>query len=190
MHISYSQIDIWPLCMDRHQTLESIYKMKKKILLPALLLAAFISAGAKAQNVNIELQLPEIGNGQYKRPYVAVWVEKKGERRALKTLAVWHEDKKWLKDIRRWWRKAGRYNPNMDGMTGATRPPGTYKLTWQAEDTDGKALTGDYLICLEASREHGNRTLFKQAITLGSGVQEYRIAAGAELGPVMINIGE
>lgn len=164
--------------------------MKKTSLLPALLLAAGLSNGVQAQNVSVELQLPTIGSGQYKRPYVAVWVEKKGERRALGTLAVWHEDKKWLKDMRRWWRKAGRYNPDVDGVTGATRPPGTYQLQWQAEDSQGQALSGDYLICLEAAREHGNRTLFKQVVTLGSGAQEYRIAAGDELGPVTIKVGE
>lgn len=164
--------------------------MKSKVLLASLLLAGCLSGGVQAQDVSIELELPAIGSGQYKRPYVAVWVEKSGERRALTTVAVWHEDKKWLKDIRRWWRKAGRYKPDVDGVTGATRPPGSYQLQWQAQGAEGQALSGEYLILLEASREHGNRTLLKQVVTLGSGAQEYRIPAGDELGPVTIKVGE
>lgn len=158
--------------------------MRKKIL--ATLLAMAVSGTVQAQTVTVELQLPVISSSQYKRPYVAVWVEKQGERRALSTLAVWYEDKKWLKDIRRWWRKAGRYDTDVDAVTGATRAPGTYTLDWQTENLP----QGDYLICLEAVREHGNRTLLKQLVTVGEGAKEYRIAAGDELGPVSIKVGE
>lgn len=162
----------------------------KKHLLASLLLTGLITQPLMAQTVNIEFQLPTISSGQYKRPYTAVWVEKAGERQAVETLAIWYEDKKWLKDVRRWWRKAGRYDSASDAVTGATKPPGTYKLEWAAEDTEGNSLSGEYLLCFEAVREHGNRTLLKQKIQLGSGAQSYQLKAGDEMGPVNIVVGE
>lgn len=164
--------------------------MRKQFLLPMLLAGSILAGGAQAQSVDVAFELPVIKSSQYKRPYVAVWIERKGERRALETLAVWHEDKKWLKDIRRWWRKAGRYNPDVDGVTGATRAPGAYTLSWDARDANGEALSGEFLLCLESVREHGNRTLIKQKLRLGDGAQTYTIAAGDELGPVSIKVGE
>lgn len=164
--------------------------MSKRYLLPVVFAGSLLAGPVQAQTVDISLQLPVIKSSQYKRPYVAVWVERKGERRALTTLAVWHEDEKWLKDIRRWWRKAGRYSADVDGVTGATRAPGTYKLSWNGKNSNGEALSGEFLICLEAVREHGNRTLIKQIVRLGDGAQTYTIAAGDELGPVTVKVGE
>ena len=164
--------------------------MKLKWALSALFGGWLMTVGVQAETVNVELQLPVIKSGQYKRPYVAVWVERQGDRRALSTLAIWYEDKKWLKDIRRWWRKAGRYDKGVDAVTGATRPPGSYRLSWDGKDNEGKALLGDFLLCLEAVREHGNRTLFKQKIRLGDKAQHYTIAAGKELGLVHIKVGD
>lgn len=164
--------------------------MNKRYLLPVLLVSSMMATTVQAQTVDVELQLPAINSSQYKRPYVAVWVERKGERRALTTLAVWHEDKKWLKDIRRWWRNAGRYNADVDGVTGATRAPGTYKLSWDGKGRNGETLSGEFLLCLEAVREHGNRSLIKQKFRFGDGAQTYTIAAGDELGPVTVKVGE
>ena len=164
--------------------------MNLKLCAAMLLSGGLLIGNVQAQSVDVTLTLPAISSGQYKRPYVAVWVERKGERRALTTLAVWHEDKKWLKDIRRWWRKAGRYNSDVDGVTGATRAPGTYRLSWNGKDAAGIALSGDVLLCLESVREHGDRTLLKQVIHLGDGAQHYTLAAGEELGPISIQVGE
>lgn len=160
-----------------------------KYLLTLFVSAALLSPIASAETVHIDMQLPALKSAQYKRPYVAVWLEQKGQRKAVHTVAVWHEDKKWLKDIRRWWRKAGRYGDVPDAVTGATRAPGQYQLTWDGKDTTGTELVGEYQLMLEASREHGDRTLLKQAILLGSGSQNYQIDAGTELGPVTIRIG-
>ncbi|WP_461535762.1 DUF2271 domain-containing protein [Spongorhabdus nitratireducens] len=163
---------------------------RKSILQSLFLIGVLLTGSAGAQTVSIELVLPNIKSGQYQRPYTAVWLEKDGERRAVSTIAVWHEDKKWLKDLRRWWRKAGRYNPEVDGVSGATRPAGTHLVSWQAQDANGKPLAGDYLLCLEAVREHGNRTLLKQKIHLGDGARKYSLSGGKELGLVNITLGK
>ena len=165
--------------------------MKKTALL-VLSAALAMTPLAQAETTTIDLQLPTIGSGNYQRPYVAVWVERKGERRAVRTISVWYEDKKWLKDIRRWWRKAGRYAADLDGVTGATRAPGNYQLSWDGRDQVGQPLdAGKYTLYLEAVREHGNRTLLKQPITLGADTsQTYQVDAGLELGAVTVRIGE
>jgi hypothetical protein len=161
----------------------------KKLLLSALLVVAPLS---QAETVEIEFQLPQLNTSQYQRPFVAIWVEQKGQRQAVKTISVWFDDKKWLKDIRRWWRKAGRYDQAVDGVTGATKPPGTYAQVWDGKDTQGQPLpAGEYTLYLEAVREHGNRTLLKQKIILGANeAQTYTLKAGDELGVVRIQVGE
>ena len=163
---------------------------RKNILQASFFVGVLLTGSAAAQTVSIDLVLPNIKGGMYQRPYTAVWLEKAGERRALSTIAVWHADKKWLKDLRRWWRKAGRYNAEVDGLSGATRPAGTYQLNWQAQDAKGQPLSGDYTLYLEAVREHGNRTLLKQKIHLGDGARSYRVSGGKELGVVNISLGK
>lgn len=84
------------------------------------------SAAFAAPKMTVDLTLPEITEGQYHRPYVAVWVEN-AQGQPVKTLSlwVWNEGYKWLKDIRRWWRKAGREDMSfVDGIASATRPAG------------------------------------------------------------------
>jgi len=153
-----------------------------------LLLAACLSLPAVyADTLRIELELPVIQTVQYEPPFVAIWLEQKGQRRAVKTLSVWYNDKKWLKDIRRWWRKAGRYgdDDDFDAVTSATRVPGRYQEQWELTDL----VAGEYILYLEAVREHGNRTVLKQAITLGAEqAQQIELAGGQEIGPVNIHI--
>lgn len=146
-----------------------------------------ISSGIKS--VEMQFTLPVIESGQYQRPYVAVWVED-SKGKAVKTLSVWHEDKKWLKDLRRWWRKTGRYQKeDLDAVTGATKAPGSFTLSWDGKDYQGNPVkSGQYQLCFEASREHGDRTLLKQKFTLPDQGKEYQIKAGSELGPVEIKV--
>ncbi|WP_415891112.1 DUF2271 domain-containing protein [Neptuniibacter sp. SY11_33] len=165
--------------------------MKKLIYAACLSLGLVSGSVISAGTHQIELTIPQIATSKYQRPFVAVWVEQKGQRKAVSTISVWFDDKKWLKDIRRWWRKAGRYGQAVDGVTGATRAPGGYTLKWDGTDNQGKELPeGEYTLYLEAVREHGDRTLLKQKIALGKGQQVYKLDAGAELGPVNISIGE
>lgn len=163
--------------------------MKRKYLAPCLILG-LLAQPAWAQRVDVELTLPNIASSQYKRPFTAIWIEKTGQRAGNTTLAVWYDEKKWLKDIRRWWRKTGRYDDALDAVTGATKPPGKYQVSWESKDAQGNALEGEYVLYLEAVREHGNRTLLKQKIQFGAGAQTYHLKAGDELGPVKIIVGE
>lgn len=166
--------------------------MNKKLIASLIAVVVLTVNPIKAETVSIEMQLPDIQTSKYQRPFVAVWIEQQGQRQAVKTVSVWFDDKKWLKDIRRWWRKAGRYDHAVDGITGATKPPGQYKLVWDGTDQQGNALpAGEYTLYLESVREHGNRTLLKQKVSLGAGkAQQFILQPGDELGPVKISIGE
>lgn len=142
------------------------------------------------ENVTIEVTLPAVEGPMYYRPYVAVWIENdQGE--AIKNLALWSKEPDWLKDMRRWWRKSGRYGgSDIDAVSGATRRPGTYELTWDGKNAEGNAVpAGRYSVHLEAAREHGSRSWVHTEIELGQGQKNYTIEASEELGTIQITTG-
>ncbi|QLE85475.1 DUF2271 domain-containing protein [Shewanella sp. Scap07] len=135
-----------------------------KTLLGALLCTSMLAMPVSASKIEIDLGLAEITEGQYLRPYTAVWVEdSRGKHVDTIALWTWDEGEKWLKDIRRWWRKIGRDEAGfIDGVTGATRPSGQYKLDWDFTDSEGKSVAaGKYTLLVEVVREHGNRSLVR-----------------------------
>ena len=165
-------------------------KLKKQ--LAALLLCGLASLPyATAAEVSVEVNLPVSEGSMNYRPYVAVWVEDAQEQ-TIKTVAVWRKEADWLKDMRRWWRKAGRYDQGeLDSVTGATRRPGKHEVKWDATNQQGEAVpAGQYTLNIEASREHGSRSWVRQTITLGKGEgnQVYTTKAAEELGSMTIKV--
>ena len=155
-----------------------------------LLAAIVFSHTAIAETVEITVTVPEIDTNPYHRPYVAVWVETM-EREGVHTIAVWHEQEEWLRDMRQWWRKLGRKKqPSYDAVTGATRKPGRYSVNWDLKDAEGKTIpAGEYYISVEAAREEGGRGYFRQKVVLGENKkQEYSLPGEIELGEVAIKI--
>ncbi|MDP4982635.1 DUF2271 domain-containing protein [Pseudoalteromonas tunicata] len=162
--------------------------MKITIKILALLCTCYCLNAYSAAQMDISLTLPEITEGQYHRPYVAVWVEDSHAKHQA-TIALWREEKgfKWLKDIQRWWRKAGRDDKELvDAMTSATRPAGQYRLTWDGLNQNKQALTaGNYTLLVEVVREHGGRSLVKHPFVLNEKFNT-TLAATAETGPITI----
>ena len=127
--------------------------------------AAFagLAAPAAAQSIDLTVTIPRLSVAEYHRPYVAIWLEKNGA--PAKTLAVWYdhdmkdnEGTKWLRDVRQWWRASGRgLSFPADGITGATKAPGTHKVSLGM----GTMAPGDYTLLVEAAREVGGRELVK-----------------------------
>ncbi len=124
---------------------------------------------ALAAELGVSVEVPALKVAEYHRPYVAIWLE--GEQQQIAAhLALWYqtgkggpegEGTKWLKDLRTWWRRGGRaLQLPVDGMSGATRVPGTHVLHYRAEHGPLAALApGSYRLQVEAAREVGGREL-------------------------------
>ncbi len=131
---------------------------------------AGLATPAAAQSIDLTVTIPRLNVAEYHRPYVAIWIEPTGA--SAKTLAVWYdhdmkdnEGTKWLRDIRQWWRASGRgLTFPADGITGATKAPGTHKVTFDAAAI-GKLEPGEYTLLVEASREVGGREALKLPFT-------------------------
>lgn len=140
--------------------------MHKPLLLAAALSAgAGLAAPATAAGIDVDIELPRIEVSDYRRPYVAAWIERPDNSVAA-NLAVWYDLKmrngegtKWLKDMRLWWRRSGRELAlPIDGLTSATRHPGKHSLSFSAGEAPlGSLAAGEYRLVVEASREHGGR---------------------------------
>ena len=128
-------------------------------------LGALATLPAQAGEMDLKLTLPEISEGMYLRPYVAVWVEKADDT-FVETLSLWHmlKDKRgneltkgdrYLNSLRSWWKSSGTTSQMpIDGISSATRAPGEHQLVF----TEGKApftnlAPGKYQLVLEVSRE-------------------------------------
>jgi hypothetical protein len=156
--------------------------MKKTSLLIAGLAAAPASAGT------VSITIPRLNVAEYHRPYVAAWIEPTAGG-AARTLAVWYDIKKvgnepgtkWLHDLRTWWRKGGRSLAQpADGISGATRAPGTHKI---ALPTDLKP--GQYTLYVEAARETGGREIISVPLSIP---EKAASASGkTELGAITIS---
>lgn len=154
----------------------------------ALVLMSGLVLPATASELEIALQLPKISEGQYHRPYVAVWVEDSSEK-SVRLIEIWREKPDWIKDLRRFWRKTGRADqPLVDARTGATKGPGQYRLRWDGKDDQGVAVpNGEYQLVIEAAREHGGRQLVKQKFNWDGTAVAVSVAAGNEIGQVQIS---
>lgn len=125
----------------------------------------------------VDFTINEPEGGRYHRPFVAVWIED-ADTAAVRTLSIWVQKTgkgpRWHKDLKRWFRdeKERRVINGGDlikSVSGATRPPGTYSLVWDGRDDDGKLVEqGNYILCIEAAREHGTYQLIKSELNIGS----------------------
>ena len=136
----------------------------------------------------VSITLPRLDVAEYHKPYVAVWLEPVGGG-AAQTLAVWYDLKKrgndpgtkWLADLRAWWRKGGRSMAMpADGVSGATRAPGTYSIPLPTT-----IKPGQYVLNVEAARETGGRELV--SVPLAVPVKTARTSGKTELGAVALS---
>ncbi|WP_140986198.1 DUF2271 domain-containing protein [Asticcacaulis tiandongensis] len=142
---------------------------KSTVWTSVLGVSALGATAASAGTVTLEVEVPRLNVASYHKPYVAGWIEDasgahKGD------LFVWYdvamknkEGNKWLKDMRAWWRKSGRnLDMPVDGLSNATRAPGRHTLKFDSNHKAFKGLAaGDYVLRVEASREHGGAEVVK-----------------------------
>ncbi|MEP1448242.1 MAG: DUF2271 domain-containing protein [Paraglaciecola sp.] len=174
--------------------------MKSKIFLRLSLVYSLAFGGfsyAADNSLSVEIEIPRMNVAEYHKPYVAVWLED-SNRRATQ-VALWYdldmkdnEGKKWLKDIRQWWRRVGRKAEQpFDGLTSATKGPGKHRLSI---DLDAKHLSsipsGDYQLRIEASREVGGKEVINIPLFWPPKASDYPKSAkgSSELGNVNIQL--
>jgi hypothetical protein len=144
------------------------FKKSKLMLLASALYAVTNVASAATPSYDIKLTLPVIDKGQYHRPYIAIWVEDE-KRVSQRSIAVWMQKPKWLPDLKRYWRRVARKDRDIvDGVTSATKKPGSHSIKWDGLNDKGQPLTaGKYSICVEAAREKGGREAICAKIDYG-----------------------
>jgi hypothetical protein len=155
------------------------------------------SSWAMAADLSVKFELPQLNVAEYHKPYVAIWIERP-DASVASTLAVLYDVRKrnnggakWVKDLRTWWRKAGEEATlPMDGVSGATRPPGTQTMNFGPAKTGlDKLPPGDYKLVIEAAREAGGRELVRVPFTWpAKGKLEAAASGKEELGAVSIAI--
>ena len=164
-----------------------------------LALASTLGSGgqAMAAELTIEVAIPRLDVAEYHKPYLAVWLEAV-DAEATVPLAVWYdlhmadgEGRKWLKDLRQWWRHIGRsLEMPADGISGATRPPGEHEIRFD----DGAAPlsdlpAGEYALVVEAAREVGGREILRLPLSWPPAAPATEIAEGShELGRVRLDV--
>ena len=174
--------------------------MKRTTTLLTFAGAALSAAPALAADLKVTVEIPRLSVAEYHKPYVALWIETP-EATAAGTLAVWYnaaskEDHgtKWLKDLRQWWRKAGReMSFPADGVSGATRAPGPQTLVFSGAKAPLKDLKpGQYNLVVEAAREVGGHEAVRVPFVWGQGAGKpgapVTVKGAAELGAVTISV--
>lgn len=168
--------------------------MRPNVLAAPILL--FATSPALAAGLDVSLTIPTLKVAEYHRPYIAIWLEPaSGE---AKSLAVWYdmklkdkEGEKWLRDVRTWWRKSGRtLSFPVDGVSGATRAPGTHKISFTAgKGPLGTLAPGQYELVIEAAREVGGRELLRFPFQWPpKGAEVVKAAGSSELGAVTVTL--
>lgn len=127
--------------------------------------------------------------GEYHPPYVAAWIES-SQRKSVRTLLLWREKSKWLKDIRRWWRNVGRKDADLvDAITSATHAAGSFPLSFKLTDDQQNALPkGNYTLYIEVVREKGGRALLKQKFNLNNETQQFTLNETAETAVITFTV--
>ena len=165
-------------------------------LLPVVITTAglAVAAPAFAADLSVSVDIPRLNTASYHRPYVAVWIERP-DQTAVRTLAVWYQQtrnsegdgKDWLKDMRTWWRKGGRaMTLPADGVSGATRAPGTQTIRVPGARLNG-LQPGQYNIVVEAARELGGREVVRVPFRWGA-ANSGQASGSTELGAVRVNV--
>lgn len=152
-----------------------------------------VATPAAAASLDISVEIPRISVAEYHRPYVALWIETP-DQTAVKTVAVWYEVNNaknegatWLKDMRQWWRRAGRsLTLPANGVSGPTKAAGKHQVVF-----NGAGLApGSYNLVVEAAREVGGREVVKVPFTWPAkgGAKSASAKGTAELGAVGVTV--
>ncbi|MCJ2188831.1 DUF2271 domain-containing protein [Novosphingobium beihaiensis] len=157
-----------------------------------LALAAIVfPVSAEAHSGTVTVELPRISEANYRKPYVAVWLEN-ASGQTLAVSGVMYDQARiglrWLPELRAWWRKGGRgLEMPADGISMPTRGPGHYNIGLRGVET---LPDGAYNVVVEAAREKAGREVVKVPVMVRNGVLARGSASGSrELGKISVAIG-
>jgi len=137
--------------------------------------------------VFIDYEIPAIDADRYRKPYLAVWIERE-DGRAVRQLHVLGDRSRWLSELPRWWRHYGRNDPaGALGIARPTRAPGRYTLAWDGRDDRGALMpAGRYVLRVEAAREHGGHDDIALPFPLGGATSPLQHPGQAEIGRLVL----
>lgn len=125
-------------------------------------------AGSAQLNVTFSFQAS--GGMQIRNPYICVWIEDvKGN--LVQNLAIWYGQPRYIQHMNRWYAAEVAYlngggRDNTAAVSAGTRAAGQYQLKWDGTNVNGQRVAqGDYVLCIEAAREHGPYSLITGNIT-------------------------
>lgn len=127
----------------------------------------------------------EVGDsgGRILNPYIAVWIEDP-DGNLVDTISLWYlqsqKGLRWIDDLRRWYSVSDQGADT--SMSGATRVAGAYTVVWDGTDLDGQPVAqGDYVLYIEAAREHGPYSIASSPITIGDTAFSATLADNSEI---------
>lgn len=170
--------------------------MKRSVYVLSFAGVAAATAGAAAPawaaDLKVTYEIPRIPVAEYHAPYTVIWIENPATGEAAGTLSLRFRPRheKWLKDMRQWWRKAGRAMGPADGVTGPTRAPGVHDVTFSGAKGPLAALKpGQYTLVVEAAREAGGHESVRVPFSWGAKSGRTTRAKGAtEIGAVTVAV--
>lgn len=147
-------------------TLDGATTVLQQTTTPAATEGSFFPSGAELL-VEFTFEAAADG-GRVNNPYIAVWVEDT-DGNLVKTISLWalqsQKGEKWLTDLQRWASVSGATAD--DSVSGATKVAGSYTVAWDGTDDDGNTVSqGEYVLNIEAAREHGPYELISEPIVV------------------------
>ncbi len=122
--------------------------------------------------LRIDFTFAASGGDRVNNPYIAVWIED-ADGALVRTVSIWFSERKsrYLDELRRWYTldNAGQTDGAIDTVSGGSRAPGSYTVTWDGTNAKRSAVpAGDYFVCIEAAREHGPYELVRESVAIGA----------------------
>jgi len=129
----------------------------------------YSTADASTALAEITFVLAKIRSGNYRKPYVAIWLED-NKHKVIKNLLLLGDSERWMTKNSYWWRRQGRAEPELlQIFSRPTRRAGEYQLLWHGRDDFGQpVIPGQYQLIIEAAREHGGHEKIGIPFVLGT----------------------
>ncbi len=154
------------------------------------------SQAKKRETMTLEVNLKrQTGGRGYRKPYVASWIED-NDGFPVRTISLWVQKRnpgpRWIPDLKQWYRAdrmRGLVDETdlVDGVSGATRPAGKYKMAWDGLDGQGNPLPqGEYTLLVEIAREHGTYQIAKLPFAHGPAAFEKSLPGNPEWDSVTV----